>query len=56
MKNGRALGALLPDFRFAEEHCLTEGMAAFVPVYRLLDKLPAVRNSSNRIVVLERPA
>ena len=56
VKNGRALGALLPDFRFAEEHCLTEGMAAFVPVYRLLDKLPAVRNSSNRIVVLERPA
>ena len=48
--------ALLPDFRFVEEHCLTEGMAAFVLVYRLLDKLPAARNISNRIVVLERPA
>ena len=47
---------LLPDFRFVAEHGLTEGMAAFVPVYKLLDKLPAVRNISNRIVVLERKA
>lgn len=38
------------------EHGLTEGVAAFVPVYKLLDKLPAVRNISNRIVVLERKA
>ena len=29
-------------------------MAAFVPIYKLLDKLPAVRNISNRIVVLEK--
>ena len=33
---------------------LTEGMAAFVPIYKLLDRLPAVRNLSNRIVVLEK--
>ena len=26
---------------------LTEGMAAFSPIYKLLDKLPAVRNISN---------
>ena len=54
VKNGAALAALLPGFRFAEEHSLTEGMAAFVPVYKVLDKLPAVRNISNRIVVLEK--
>ena len=54
VRGGRALAALLPGFRFAGEHGLTEGMAAFVPIYRLLDKLPAVRNISNRIVVLER--
>ena len=54
VKNGAALAALLPDFRFVEEHGLTEGMAEFVPIYKLLDKLPAVRNISNRIVVLER--
>ena len=54
VKDGRALAALLPDFRFVAEHGLTEGMAVFQTIYRLLDKLPAVRNISNRIVVLER--
>ena len=54
IKNGAALASLLPDFRFAEEHSLTEGMAAFVPIYKLLDKLPPVRNISNKIVVLEK--
>ena len=44
VKNGRELAELLPDFRLSEEHSLTEGMAAFVPVYKLLDKLPAGRN------------
>ena len=56
VRDGRALAALLPDFRFVAEHGLTEGVAAFVPVYKLLDKLQAVRNISNRIVVLERKA
>lgn len=49
-----ALARLLPGFRLVEEHSLCEGMAAFVPVYRLLDRIPLVRNISNRIVVLER--
>ena len=49
-----ALAALLPDFRLAKEHSLTEGMAAFVPIYHLLDKLPMIRNISNKIIVLER--
>ena len=54
VKDGKALAALLPGFRFVEEHSLTEGMAAFVPIYKVLDKLPAVRGISNRIVVLEK--
>ncbi len=54
MKNGRLLSELLPDFRFVEEHSLTEGMAAFVPIYKLLGKLPTVRNISNHIVVLKK--
>ena len=54
VKNGSTLAAMLPGFRFAEEHSLTEGMAEFVAVYKLLDKLPAVRNISNRIIVLEK--
>ena len=49
-----ALAALLPEFRLREEHSLTEGMAEFVPVYKLLGKIPAIRNISNKIIVLER--
>ena len=54
VKNGAALAALLPDFRFVEEHSLTEGMAVFAPIYKLLGRIPAIRNISNKIVVLER--
>lgn len=52
--SGKALAELLPEFRFASEHSLTEGMAAFMLVYRLLEKIPFVRNISNKIVVLEK--
>ena len=54
VKNGKDLAKLLPDFRFVEEHSLTEGMAAFVPIYRLLDKLSTVRSISNKIIVLKK--
>ena len=54
VKNGLALAELLREFQFVEEHSLTEGMAAFVPIYKLLDRLPAVRNISNKIIVLEK--
>lgn len=54
IKNGKALAELLPGFQFIEEHSLTEGMAAFVPIYKLLDRLPAVRSISNKIVVLKK--
>ena len=54
VKDGSALAALLPDFRFIEENSLTEGMAAFSPIYKLLGKLPAVRNISNKIITLEK--
>ena len=54
VKDGPALAALLPEFQFVEEHSLTEGMAAFAPIYKLLDKLPVVRNISNKIIVLEK--
>lgn len=54
VKNGVALAALLPDFRFVEEHSLCEGMAVFAPVYKVLDKLSIVRNISNKLIVLEK--
>ena len=54
VKNGKMLAELLSGFRLIEEHSLTEGMAEFVPVYKLLGKIPAIRNISNNIIVLER--
>lgn len=45
---------MLPDFRFVEQHSLTEGMAVFAPGYKVLGKISAVRNISNKIIVLER--
>ena len=54
VKNGAALAALLPEFRLLEEHSLTEGMAVFAPIYKVLGRFPAVRNISNKIIVLER--
>lgn len=54
IRSGKALAELLPDFGFAEEHSLTEGMAAFIPIYKLLGKIPFVRNISNKIAVLEK--
>ena len=54
VKNGEALAELLPDFRFVEEHSLCEGMAMFAPVYKVLNKLPIVRNISNKLIVLEK--
>ena len=37
-----------------EEHSLTEGMAAFIPVYKVLDKIPIEKSISNSIVVLRK--
>ena len=54
VKDGKALDRLLLDFRFIEEHSLTEGMAAFISVYKLLGKISFIRNISNKIIVLEK--
>lgn len=54
VKDGKALDRLLLDFRFIEEHSLTEGMASFISVYKLLGKIPFIRNISNKIIVLEK--
>ena len=53
IRSGKALAELLPGFQFVEARGLIEGMAAFVPVYKLLDKLPLVRSISNQIIVLK---
>jgi len=54
VKNGRTLAEMLPGFHFVEAHGLTEGMMEFIPIYKLLDKLPIVRSISNQIIVLKK--
>ena len=45
--------AELPDFRFVEG-TQQPGYGGVAPIYKLLDRLPAVRNISNKIIVLEK--
>lgn len=54
VKNGKLLADKLPAFRHVADHSLAEGMAVFVPAYRLLKKIPVVTNLSNKIVVLKK--
>lgn len=54
IKNGKQLQNLLPDFSFQNEVSLVEGMKELVPMYRVIDKIPAVRNISNKIIVMEK--
>lgn len=54
VKNGKILADKLPAFTHVADHSLAEGMAVFVPVYRILKKLPFVENISNKIVILRK--
>ena len=56
VRGGAELQALLPGFTCTGEHCLVEGMAEFMPIYKVLGKLPAARSISNKIVLLEKSA
>lgn len=54
IKNGKDLEKLIPPFRFIEDHSLAEGMAEFVSGYKVLSRIPAVSNISNKITILEK--
>jgi O-methyltransferase involved in polyketide biosynthesis len=54
VKDGKELAKLLPNFRHIEDHSLVEGMAEFVPIFKLLKKIKPVSNISNKIVVMEK--
>ena len=56
VRGGAELQALLPGFTCTGEHSLVEGMAEFMPIYKVLGKLPAARSISNKIVLLEKSA
>ena len=54
VKDGKELAKLLPSFRHIEDHSLAEGMAEFIPIFKLLKKIKPVSNISNKIVVMEK--
>lgn len=54
IKNGKQLQNLLPDFSFQNEVSLVEGMKELVSMYRVIGKIPVVRNISNKIIVMEK--
>ena len=54
VKNGTELKKVVPNFSVLQEVSLVEGMKELVPVYCVIGKIPAVRNISNKIIVLEK--
>lgn len=54
IKSGKDLKNLAPGFTLVRDVSLTEGMKVIYPVYRLLGGIPAVRNISNKLVILEK--
>ena len=54
VKNGTELQKVVPNFFVLQEVSLVEGMKELMPVYCVIGKIPAVRNISNKIIVLEK--
>ncbi|MBO4952817.1 MAG: class I SAM-dependent methyltransferase [Lachnospiraceae bacterium] len=54
VKNGAALEQVLPHFKNKRDVSLVEGMKVLMPIYKVLGKIPAVRNFSNKICVMEK--
>lgn len=50
----RELQRIIPAFSVRQEVSLVEGMKELMPVYCVIGKIPAVRNISNKIIVLEK--
>ena len=51
--SGKEIAALCPFFKCTEDHSLVEGMEVMYPVYKVIGKIPVVRNISNKIAVLK---
>lgn len=53
-RSGERIAALCPVLCWAEDVSLVEGMKELYPIYRVIGKLPLLRNLSNKLAVLER--
>ena len=54
VENGTELQKIVPNFSILQEVSLVEGMKELMPVYCVIGKIPAVRNISNKIIVMEK--
>lgn len=54
IRDGRALAAIAPEFRFVCDRSLTEGMKVLKPSYRWIAWIPLVRRIANKITVLQK--
>lgn len=54
VKNGRELQKIIPGYVSVKDHSLVEGMAVFLPIYRVLGKIGFVRNISNKILIMKK--
>ena len=52
IKNGKALEKYNNNIKCLEDHSLIEGMEKMMPIYKVIGKIPFIRNLSNRIIVL----
>ena len=54
VKNGTELQKIVPNYSILQEVSLVEGMKELMPVYCVIVKIPAVRNISNKIIIVEK--
>lgn len=52
-RSGEEIAALCPVVRWVEDVSLVDGMKELYPIYRVIGKIPALRNLSNKLAVLE---
>lgn len=54
IKTGKELERMAPEFKWIQDVSLVEGMKVIMPVYHLFGWIPAIKNISNKLVVLRK--
>lgn len=52
-KSGKEITAFCPALHWVEDVSLVEGMKELYPIYRVIGKIPVLRNLSNKLAILE---
>lgn len=54
VKDGEELEKLIKPFKSVQDISLVDGMKVFMPIYKVIGKIPFARNISNKILVMEK--